>query len=116
MSIRVLGEAGVAVVLEHRDPALTLPLYVTPDGDGVTAEWRTWGDVLGLPLLVIDESGSAHEPFARVGALRIKTPTARRRRRNAIKRRRPSILLRRKITRVVAGEIYRDEREIIARN
>src|SRR5690349_20154822 len=96
VSIRVL-EAGVAVMLEHRDPALALPLYVAPDGDGVTAEWRTWGDVLGLPLLVADESGAVHEPFARVGALRIKEPRARRRRRNAIKKRHPSIFLRRKI-------------------
>jgi len=116
VSIRVLGDAGVAVVLEHRDPSLALPLYVAADGDGVTAEWRTWGGVLGLPLLVTDESGAAHEPFARLGAVRIKEPSARRRRRNAIKKRHPSILLRRKITRVGDAPLHRGEREIIARN
>jgi len=116
VSIRVLGEAGVAVVLEHRDPSLALPLYFAPDGDGVTAEWRTWGDVLGLPLLVADEDGAVHEPFVRLGAVRVNEPRARRRRRNAIKRRRPSILLRRKITRVAAVEVYHGEREIIARD
>jgi hypothetical protein len=115
VSIRIL-ETGVAVMLEHRDPLLALPLYVAPDGAEVAAEWRTWGDVLGVPLLVADESGAVHEPFARIGALRIGEPGARRRRRNAIKRRRPSILLRRKITRVAAGQIYRGEREIIARS
>ena len=114
VAIRVT-EAGVAVVLEHRDPALALPVYVAPDGDGVTAEWRTWGDVLGLPLLVADENGDVHEPFTRIGALRIKSPCLRRRRRNAIKKRHPSILLRRKISRIGTPPAYRGEREIIAR-
>jgi len=115
ISIRVFA-ASVAVVLEHRDASLALPLYVAPDGDGVTAEWRTWSDVLGLPLLVADESGAVHEPFPHIGALRIKQPCARRRRRNAIKRRRPSILLRRKVTRVAAAPLHRGEREIVARD
>jgi hypothetical protein len=115
VSIRVI-ETGVAVVLEHRDPGLTLPLYVAADGDGVSAEWRIWADVLGLPLLVADESGTVHEPFARIGALRIGEVRTRRRRRNAIKKRHPSILLRRKITRIAVAQIYHGEREIIARN
>jgi hypothetical protein len=118
VSIRVLGdEQGVAVVLEHRDPSLALQLYVAPDGNEVAAEWRTWGDVLGLPLLVDDGDGVLEEPFARIGALRIDLPRARRRRRNAIKRRRPSILMRRKPTRLHgAAASYSGEREIIARN
>ena len=107
---------GASVVLEHRDPALALELYAAPDGDGVAAEWRTWGAVLGVPLLVADEAGAAEEVFARVGAVKVSAPFVRRRRRNAIKRRRPSILLRRVVKRVAATEVYRDEREIIARN
>jgi hypothetical protein len=115
VAIRI-GETGAAVVLEHRDPALALELYVAPDGDEVAAEWRTWSEVLGVPLLVADEAGALAEPFARVGAVRIKAPCLRRRRRNAIKRRRPSILMRRVVKRIGAVAVHRDEREIIARN
>jgi hypothetical protein len=115
VAIRVTGE-GAAVVLEHRDPGLALELFVAPDGDEVAAHWRIWGAVLGLPLLVADRDGALREPFARIGALRIAAPCARRRRRNAIKRRRPSILMRRVVKRVGATSIYRGEREIIARN
>jgi hypothetical protein len=118
VSIRVLGGGqGVAVVLEHRDPSLALQLFVAPDGDEVAAEWRTWGDVLGVPLLIDDGQGVLQEPFARIGALRIARPCARRRRRNAIKRRRPSILMRRKPTRLSGTAAnYSGEREIIARD
>jgi hypothetical protein len=117
VSIRMLAPGeGVAVVLEHRDPALAVELYVAADGDEVTAEWRTWGHVLGVPLLVADDTGTLQEPFARVGAVRIKAPCLRRRRRNAIKQRRPSILMRRVVKRVGETAVYRGEREIIARN
>lgn len=45
ISIRLLAatmerQASVAVVMEHADPALALPLYVSSDGDDVSAEWR----------------------------------------------------------------------------
>jgi hypothetical protein len=115
VAIRMSAE-GAAVVLEHRDPSLALELYAAADGDEVTAEWRTWGEVLGVPLLVADEAGTAEEVFPRVGAVRSNGPFVRRRRRNAIKQRRPSILMRRTVKRVAATETYRGEREIIARN
>jgi hypothetical protein len=115
VAIRTSAE-GAAVVLEHRDPGLALELYAAPDGDEVTAEWRTWGQVLGVPLLVADEAGAAEEVFPRVGAVKVGEPFVRRRRRNAIKRRRPSILMRRMVKRVGETDVYRDEREIIARN
>jgi len=54
---------------------------------------------------------------AQLGHLRIERPRPRRRRRSALKKRRPSILMRRrsgKITR--ATPVHRGEREIIARN
>ena len=111
------GSGGVAVVLEHRDPGLALELYVAPDGHEVTAEWRTWATVLGLPLLVPDDAGVLYEPFDRVGQVRVKPPGQRRRRRNAIKKRRPSILLRRASKCLAGGTtVHRGEREIIARN
>jgi hypothetical protein len=115
VAIRTSPE-GASVVLEHRDPSLALELYAAPDGNEVSAEWRTWGDVLGVPLLVADENGALEEPFARLGAVRIKEPCVRRRRRNAVKQRRPSILMRRVVKRVAGTAVYRGEREIIARN
>jgi hypothetical protein len=114
VAIRVSDE-GTSVVLEHRDPSLALELYAAPDGDEVTAEWRTWGDVLGVPLLAASETG-AEEVFPRVGSVKVGEPFVRRRRRNAIKQRRPSILMRRVVKRVSDAGVYRGEREIIARN
>jgi hypothetical protein len=108
---------GVAVVLEHRDPGLSVPLYQAAEGTDIVAEWRTWARVLSLPLLVAGADGGLREPFARIGAVRIAAPLGRRRRRGTIKARRPSIFLRRK-----AGDakrpvtIHAGEREIIARN
>ncbi|HEY7231831.1 MAG TPA: DUF6101 family protein [Pseudolabrys sp.] len=115
----VAGESGetdaLAVVLEHRDPSLTLPLYLTVRPDEALAEWRAWGEVLGRPLLLANScASSANKQFRH---LRIERPRPRRRRRNVLKKRRPSILMRRgygKITR--ATPVHRGEREIIARN
>ena len=111
-------EAGaVTIVLEHRDPALSLELYRADDGTDIVAEWQSWARVLGMPLLVAEADGRLREPFARLGAVRVASPTWRRRRRSAIRKRRPSIFLRRKPGRSIAdAAVHRDEREIIARN
>jgi len=107
----------VTVSLEHRDVGLSVPLYSATDADDVVAEWQLWGKVLRLPLLVADIDGSLREPFSQLGATRADEPTPRRRRRNAIKARRPSILLRRRRPRLPATPtVHRGEREIIARN
>jgi hypothetical protein len=111
----VPGEGGesdlFAIVLEHSDPSLTLPLYLTSRPDEALAEWRAWSEVLGVPLLL---TGSANPQLS---DLRIERPRPRRRRRSTLKKRRPSILMRRgsgKITRTTP--VHRGEREIIARN
>ena len=110
------GDAAVTVVLEHKDPGLALPLFVSTEADEAFAEWRSWGNVLGLPLLVEDD-GALREPFQRLGGVRIEVVRPRRRRRNAIKRRRPTMPLRRGVTRLTdATPVHRGEREIIARN
>ena len=115
----VPGEGGeadlLAIVLEHSDPSLTLPLYLTPRPDEALAEWRAWSEVLGVPVLLA--SSVASSASAQLGHLSIERPRPRRRRRSILKKRRPSILMRRgfgKITR--ATPVYRGEREIIARN
>ena len=108
---------AIAIVLEHGDPALSLPLFSSPETDDIVAEWQSWGRALGLPLLVADRDGSLREPFARLGAVRIEAPTWRRRRRSAMARRRPQRLLRRRPGATAATPfVHRGEREIIARN
>jgi Family of unknown function (DUF6101) len=105
-----------AVMLAHKDPGLALPLFVSCEGDDATAEWRVWGAVLGLPLLVEEEDGW-REVFARLGGLRLGAVRARRRRRSVLRKRRPSILMRRQPGRMsTALPVHRGEREIIARN
>jgi hypothetical protein len=107
----------VAVSLEHRDPALSVPLYSAAHNDDVVAEWQLWARVFGLPLLVADPSGALREPFRRIGAVRVCAVAPRRRRRNAVKARRPTILLRRRPgVMPQLPFVHRGEREIIARN
>ena len=108
---------AVAIVLEHRDPGLSLTLYRASDGDDIVAEWQAWGRALSLPLLVAEPDGRLREPFARIGALHIASPLARRRRRGALKGRRPTLPLRRRVGGSIENAaVHRDEREIIARN
>ena len=122
ISLRLLPDkdgAGdfLAVVLKHKDPTLTLPLFVTSQPEEALAEWRAWSQVLGSPRLLAEQNAASLTTNAQLGGLHIERPRPRRRRRSALKARRPSILLRRgygKITR--ATPVHRGEREIIARN
>ena len=122
VSIRLTAEtaeraAGVAVYLEHIDPALSIELYAAENADDIVAEWQSWASVLGLPQLVAGSDGAFHEPFPQIGAVRCKPVAPRRRRRSALAARRPRFLTRRRagVARVVPL-VHRDEREIIARN
>jgi hypothetical protein len=122
VAIRLIPEqdetpAGVAVYLEHRDPALSIELYAAQDSDDVVAEWQLWSRVLGLPPLVTGSDGGFTEPFPRLGAVRCKPPAQRRRRRSALQRRRPKFLVRRRagVMRSIAM-VHQGERELIARN
>jgi len=86
----------------HRDPSLTIPLCVSGDHDEITAAWQTWSDIFALPQL--PEEAPCE-------------PAQRRRRRNAIRARRPKFLVRRRGGGpLAAANVYRSEREIIARN
>jgi hypothetical protein len=104
-------------VLEHGDPALSLPLYASSESDESVAQWQSWARVLGLPLLVAEQDASLREPFTPVGAVRVEAPVSRRRRSTAIARSRPTRLLRRRPGLPAAtAVIHRGEREIIARD
>jgi hypothetical protein len=109
--------AGVAVFLEHSDPALSIELYFAENSDDVVAEWQLWSRVLGVPMLIKGEDGELRQPFPHIGAVRCKLPAPRRRRRAALHRRRPKFLVRRRpgVTRAQAL-MHSGEREIIARN
>ena len=110
VNVRVRDFLGVAqrglddtqmLVLAHRDPSLTVPLCVSSDQDEIDTAWRMWSEIFALPQL----QDNAREPAPR------------RRRRNAIRARRPKFLVRRRAGALLtAANIYRGEREIIARN
>jgi hypothetical protein len=68
-------------------------------------------------MLLKGADGELRQPFPHIGAVRCKAPTARRRRRAALHRRRPKFLVRRRpgVTRAQAL-VHQGEREIIARS
>jgi hypothetical protein len=110
INVRVSDFRGIALrgiddaqmlVLVHRDPSLTIPLGVSSDRDEISAAWRMWSDIFALPQLPADKACE---------------PAARRRRRNAIRARRPKFLVRRRGGGPLdTANVHRDEREIIAR-
>jgi hypothetical protein len=111
-----MGGARVAVMLEHRDPALSIPLFTATDSNDVLAEWQLWARTFAMPMLFADGEGRLREPFARIGGVRLETASPRRRRRGALARRRPRILMRRKPGRLPPNPTVHRKREIIARN
>lgn len=92
---------GRQIILLHRDPSLSIPLCISADNDEITSAWQTWSDLFALPQLPDDTC----------------EPAPRRRRRNAIRARRPKFLTRRRVGGPIdAAKSHRGEREIIARN
>ncbi|MBR0696833.1 DUF6101 family protein [Bradyrhizobium lablabi] len=111
VNLRVSDFLGVAVrgiddaqmlVLVHRDPSLTIPLGTSSDADEIASAWQMWSEIFHLPQLTEDAP---------------RDPAARRRRRNAIRARRPKFLVRRRAGfQLNRTRVHRGEREIIARN
>jgi hypothetical protein len=111
VSVRVRDFLGIALrgiddaqmlVLAHRDPSLTIPLCVSSDPDEIATAWRMWSEIFALPQLP-EEKPCESAP--------------RRRRRNAIRARRPKFLVRRRVGDLLnPANIHQGEREIIARN
>jgi hypothetical protein len=101
VALRGRGEDRI-LVLAHRDPSLSIPLCVSSDADEIETAWAMWSEIFALPQLT-------EQP--------VRDPAPRRRRHNAIKTRRPRILLRRRIGALLnMASIFRGEHEIIARN
>jgi hypothetical protein len=86
----------IAVMLEHDDPGLSIPLYVDSEGDDLLFQWRMWSKSLARPLLIAAPDGSVGLCNARLGALDIAQSIERRRRRSALARRHSSARLRRR--------------------
>lgn len=53
------GPESVLVTLElmHHDPELCVPLFVGHDLNRIAQDWQTWSELLGLPMLMVDEDG-----------------------------------------------------------
>jgi hypothetical protein len=108
---------AASINLDHSDPALSIPLLADAPLDEATMMWRAWGRVLGLSLWQREAGGDVRQVSAGRRAVLIGENVGRRRRRSAIKKRRPSILMRRKPGRHIAlSAVHRGEREIIARD
>jgi hypothetical protein len=107
------GPDHSCIVLEHPDPALSVPLFLPSSTDDVAAIAQigeSWAQVLAVPLLGCEPTQCEPAKSLSGGA-----PAARRRR-GSLKARRPSILLRRKMGRMPAVPVVYREREIIARD
>jgi Family of unknown function (DUF6101) len=101
VALRGIGESQL-LVLRHRDPSLSVPLFVSDDREEIATHWQMWSELFALPQLDEDT---------------VREPAPRRRRRNVIFWRRPRFLMRRRACRGNASApVHRDEREIIARN
>ena len=101
VALRGVGESQI-LVLKHRDPSLTVPLFVSTDREEIAAAWTMWSELFALPQL--DDS-------------KPREAAPRRRRSNAIFWRRPRFLMRRRAcSGIASAEVHRDEREIIARS
>jgi len=122
VAVRLLPASGqrdeaIAIVLEHRDASLSVPLHLADETDHVIADWQLWAKTLGKKLLVAESDGSLREPFETLGVLMLGRAGERRTRRTALRTRRPKIYRRRACARAMADmAVHRGEREIIARN
>jgi hypothetical protein len=121
IGITLISSSGcgttAAVLLDHSDEALSVPLLEDTALEDAAAIWRAWGRVLGLPLWRRDPDGETAMVQPGRRKLADGPDLGRRRRRATIKKRRPSILLRRKPGRHIGlSAVHRGEREIIARN
>ncbi len=101
VALRGIDDAQMLVLL-HRDPSLNIPLAVSSDREELMAAWQTWSEIFHLPQLPEDKPSE---------------PAARRRRRNAIRARRPKFLVRRRAGHLLnPANVHQGEREIIARD
>jgi hypothetical protein len=61
VALQAFGEGGFRIMMRHVDPGLDVALAEAPDDAEVIADWRRFGDLMGLPLLVEDTQGRVRE-------------------------------------------------------
>jgi Family of unknown function (DUF6101) len=104
------AEGGLfEIALLHVDPSLDLVLARAPDDTDVIALWRSYGRIIGLPLLAEDQNGRL-QPMAD-GPVVI---TTRRRMGSSLRQRRPRFLARRLVGSPGVAEVHRGETELVA--
>lgn len=111
VTLRSITESGLfEIILLHMDPSLEIALTRTADDADVIALWRSYAQMLALPLLVEDADGRL-QPIEDHGHL---SPFPRRPG-SPLKNRRPRFLARRQtgVTRVLA--VHQGEVELFAR-
>ncbi|CAL79753.1 conserved hypothetical protein [Bradyrhizobium sp. ORS 278] len=101
IALREVDDTQMMLILLHRDPSLSIPICVSDDQDEIVRAWAMWSETFALPQL--------QEPK--------REAAPRRRRRNAIRSRRPRFLMRRRVGHLLnPAPVHRGEREIIARS
>lgn len=107
------GDVTVTLELHHEDPDLCIPLLVAHDLCDIAADWRSWADAYGVPMMMIEADGVARPLEDHLSSMEHRRPKPRRRRTYTVDRR-PRFLVRRKtgqlgVTMKIEGQ------EIIAR-
>ncbi len=64
----------ILIELHHPDPKKTVTVHASFDGADAGARWRSWANVLNLPLMVQDRSGDLRETTEQLGALATQPP------------------------------------------
>lgn len=107
------GEVTVTLELHHDDADLCIPLLVAHDLSDIAADWRSWAEAYGIPMLMVEADGVARPLEEHLGDLRTRASKARRRH-SFFADRRPRFLVRR-TTGKLGVNMKINGREIIAR-
>ncbi|MDO6962664.1 DUF6101 family protein [Rhizobium alvei] len=108
------GEVTVTLELHHDDPSLCIPLLVAHDLYDIAADWRSWSEAYGIPMLMIEADGIAHELDEHLLSS-ARRPAKPRRRYSYFADRRPRFLVRRK-TGSLGISLKLDGRQIFPRD
>jgi len=65
----------VLIEMVHgQEPARSIVLHASFDGADVAARWRSWSNVLGLPLLIETKTGGLETAERRLGSVKLDSP------------------------------------------
>jgi hypothetical protein len=90
------GDVTVTLELHHTDSSLCIPLLVAHDLYDIAADWRSWSEAYGIPMLMVEADGVARELDEHLLTAGSKPPKPRRRH-SYFADRRPRFLVRRKV-------------------